>query len=203
VTLYSSLFKKLPDPKKTPKNLFLNRLQFVKTAFLHDGKTSCFCGKETKTNRNLKPKKYNTLQLQCNNIYRLLPSDIKLPDSIESFNECYHYEFDNKTCFPWNLLTFASHNQYWEQQHQPWQALRRQHRDPQWVHKIWHWRKTQLSTGQSSMFPYFCLRGPKEPFDYCSCCAWSGCFLNMQAKKMVIVLELLRIMRIKLKPTMK
>ncbi len=64
-------------------------------------------------------------------------------------------------------------------------------------------RKTQLSTGQSSMFPYFCLRGPKEPFDYCSCCAWSGCFLNMQAKKMVIVLELLRIMRIKLKPTMK
>jgi len=86
VTLYSSLFKKLPDPKKTPKNLFLNRLQFVKTAFLHDGKTSCFCGKETKTNRNLKPKKYNTLQLQCNNIYRLLPSDIKLPDSIESFN---------------------------------------------------------------------------------------------------------------------
>ncbi len=22
---------------------------------------------------------------------------------------------------------------------QPWQALRRQHRDPQWVHKIWHW----------------------------------------------------------------
>ena len=139
MTLYSSLFKKLPDPKKTPKNLFLNRLQFVKTAFSHDGKTSCFCGKETKTNRNLKPKKYNTLQLQCNNIYRLLPSDIKLPDSIESFNECYHYEFDNKTCFPWNLLTFASHNQYWEQQHQPWQALRRQHRDPQWVHKIWHW----------------------------------------------------------------
>jgi len=23
--------------------------------------------------------------------------------------------------------------------YQPWQALRRQHRDPQWVHKIWHW----------------------------------------------------------------
>ena len=146
MTLYSSLFKKLPDPKKTPKNLFLNRLQFVKTAFLHDGKTSCFCGKETKTNRNLKPKKYNTLQLQCNNIYRLLPSDIKLPDSIESFNECYHYEFDNKTCFPWNLLTFASHNQYWEQQHQPWQALRRQHRDPQWVHKIWHWSTLLLKS---------------------------------------------------------
>ncbi len=52
VTLYSSLFEKLPDPKTPQKNLFLNRLQFVKTAFSHDGKTSCFCCKETGLHAN-------------------------------------------------------------------------------------------------------------------------------------------------------
>jgi len=45
--LISKMRENIPHSNGTQDHEFLNRLQFVKTAVSQDGKTSCFCGKET------------------------------------------------------------------------------------------------------------------------------------------------------------
>ncbi len=45
--LISKMRENIPHSNGTQDHEFLNRLQLVKTAFSQDGKTSCFCGKET------------------------------------------------------------------------------------------------------------------------------------------------------------
>jgi hypothetical protein len=49
VLLISRMRENIPHSNSTQDSEFLNRLQFVQTALSQDGKTLCFCGKETGT----------------------------------------------------------------------------------------------------------------------------------------------------------